>query len=138
MATILLIDDDEDLRGLTADLLELHGHEVRTCSNGVEGLHALDEAFPQLVITDVEMPALDGPAMVQRMFVDNIGRENIPVVIVSGAEGVSKIAAAVGTPYYLAKPFPGRQLLQLVDRALVEAVPPRPPGPSPTPSSSTT
>ncbi|HTR55477.1 MAG TPA: response regulator, partial [Kofleriaceae bacterium] len=94
MATILLIDDDEDLRGLTADLLELHGHEVRTCSNGVEGLHALDEAFPQLVITDVEMPALDGPAMVQRMFVDNIGRENIPVVIVSGAEGVSKIAAA--------------------------------------------
>jgi CheY-like chemotaxis protein len=128
MASIVLIEDDDDIRDTMADLLAGEGHEIRSARNGVEGLQALDDRFPQLVITDVEMPVLDGRAMVYRMFVENLGRENIPIVLVSGAADLREIAAALGTPYYVAKPFPFEALNATIDRALTEAIPARPPG----------
>ena len=48
---------------------------------------------------------LDGPAMVYRLFVEDLGRENIPVILVSGHPNLPRIATAIGTPYFLAKPF---------------------------------
>jgi CheY-like chemotaxis protein len=127
MASIVLIDDDDDIRETMADLLAIEGHDVRAARNGVEGLQALDDRFPQLVVTDVEMPVLDGRAMVFRMFVENLGRENIPVILVSGSADLREIATALGTPYYLAKPFPLEALNATIDRALTEAIPARPP-----------
>jgi DNA-binding NtrC family response regulator len=127
MASILLIDDDDDMREILTDLLELHGHDVRTGRNGADGLRALDDAFPQLVISDIEMPVLDGPAMIYRMFVENLGRENIPTIMVSGSPSLPDVAAAIGTPYFIPKPFGVETLVSTVDRALVEAKPPRPP-----------
>jgi DNA-binding NtrC family response regulator len=118
MASIILIDDDDDMRDTMADLLEIEGHEVRTARNGVEGLQALDDRIPQLVLTDVEMPVLDGCAMVYRMFVENLGRENVPIIVASGAPDLCQIA----------KPFPLERLTSTIDRALSEAIPPRPPG----------
>jgi DNA-binding NtrC family response regulator len=126
MAHILLVEDDDDIRCLLADILTLRGHEVRTGRNGVEGLQRLDEAFPQIVVSDVDMPKLDGPNMVYRMFVENLGRENIPLIFISASAGLRRIAAAVGTPYFLAKPFNPSALLALIARALVEGIPPRP------------
>jgi DNA-binding NtrC family response regulator len=128
MASIVLIDDDDDVRETLADLLSMEGHHIRTGRNGVEGLQALDDGFPQLVLTDVEMPILDGRAMVYRMFVENLGRENIPIVVTSGAADLAGIAAAIGTPYFIAKPFTMDALNSTIDRALAEAIPPRPPG----------
>jgi DNA-binding response OmpR family regulator len=128
MASIVLIDDDDDMRETMADLLAIEGHEVRTARNGVEGLQALDDRLPQLVLTDLEMPILDGRAMVFRMFVENLGRENVPIIVASGAPDVGEIAKALGTPYYLAKPFPLEALTATVDKALAEAIPARPPG----------
>jgi two-component system response regulator MprA len=128
MASIVLIDDDDDMRETMADLLAIEGHEVRTARNGVEGLQALDERFPQLVLTDVEMPVLDGCAMVYRMFVENLGRENVPVIVISGAPDLCQIAKALGTPYYLVKPFALEMLTATIARALAEAIPARPPG----------
>ena len=127
MASIVLIDDDDDIRETMADLLAMEGHDVRAARNGVEGLQALDDHFPQLVVTDVEMPVLDGRAMVFRMFVENLGRENIPVILVSGAADLREVAAVLGTPYYLAKPFPLEALNATNGRALTEAIPARPP-----------
>ena len=74
------------------------------------------------------MPVLDGRAMVFRMFVENLGRENVPIVVASGAPDVGEIAKALGTPYYLVKPFPLEKLTATIDRALTEAIPARPPG----------
>jgi DNA-binding response OmpR family regulator len=128
MATIVLVEDDDDLRDMLASLLMLEGHEIRLARDGVEGLQALDERIPQLVITDVEMPRLDGRAMVYRMFVENLGRENVPVIILSARQDASGVAAAVGTPYFLTKPFSAAALRATVERALGEALPPRPPG----------
>jgi DNA-binding NtrC family response regulator len=127
MASILLIEDDDDIRETMADLLAIEGHEIRVARNGMEGLQALDDRFPQLVVTDIEMPVLDGPAMVYRMFVENLGRENVPIIVVSGAPDLRQIAAAIGTPYYLGKPFPLDALNATIERALSEAIPARPP-----------
>jgi DNA-binding NtrC family response regulator len=127
VANIVLIDDDDDLRETMADLLTMEGHEIRTGKNGVEGLQALDDRFPQLVVTDVEMPVLDGRAMVYRMFVENLGRENIPVIVISASPDLAGVAEAVGTPYFVAKPFELEVLLETIGRALAEARPPRPP-----------
>ena len=127
MASILLIEDDDDIRETMADLLAIEGHEIRAARNGVEGLQAIDERFPQLVVTDLEMPILDGPAMIYRMFVENLGRENVPIIVVSGAPDLRRIAATLGTPYYLSKPFPLDALNATIGRALAEAIPPRPP-----------
>jgi DNA-binding NtrC family response regulator len=128
MASIVVIDDDDDIRDTMADLLSIEGHEVRTARNGVEGLQALDDRIPQLVLTDLEMPVLDGRAMVYRMFVENLGRENVPIIVASGAPNLRQIAQALGTPYYLAKPFAFETLTSTIERALAEAIPPRPPG----------
>ncbi len=126
MADLLLVDDDDDHRDLLSDLLVMDGHVVRSVEDGALALHALDQRFPQLVISDVEMPVLDGPAMVYRMFIENLGRENIPVILLSANPCLPDIAGAVGTPYYLGKPFEYQTFRSLLHRALGEARPPRP------------
>ena len=131
-SSLLIVDDDPDLRDLLSDLLMVEGHEVRTAPDGIEALRALDDRFPQLVISDLEMPTLDGQAMIYRMFVENLGRENVPVILMSASPRLRAAAEATGTPYAIAKPFSIGALQALVERALTEAIPPRPPGmPSP-------
>src|SRR4051812_21624159 len=104
MTDVLLVDDDDDSRFLLGELLTSAGHDVRTARDGIEALTLIDERYPQLVVSDVEMPHLDGPAMVYRLFVEDLGRENIPLIFVSGHPNLRAIAEAVGTPYYLSKP----------------------------------
>ncbi len=126
MADVLLVEDDADLRDLLADLLAFEGHEVRTAANGLEGLHRIDEQYPQLVISDVEMPVLGGVAMVYRMFIKNLGEENIPIILMSAGSLLGQIAENLGTPYWIEKPFDLDPLYDLVRRALREATPPCP------------
>jgi CheY-like chemotaxis protein len=128
MSNVLLVEDNQDLRELLKDLLELQGHEVRVVTDGVEALRELDAKFPQLVISDLEMPALDGLALIYRMFIENLGRENIPVILMSASPRLQQVAEAAGTPYAIAKPFSVASLEALVTRALAEAIPPRPLG----------
>ena len=124
---VLLLEDSEDFCLLLVMQLECAGHEVRVGRNGVDGLRLLDQRFPQIVITDVEMPVLDGPAMIHRMFVEDVGRENIPVILISANPRLREIALAVGTPYFLEKPFEAKQLFGVIARAVSEVRPPRPP-----------
>lgn len=126
MADVLVVDDDPALRELLALVIEYSGHTVRTARHGEEALRLLDERYPSLVISDVEMPVLDGPGMVYRMFIENLGRENIPLILISAMDSLPAIAEAVGTPYFLPKPFDREHLLEKIDQALAEAIPPRP------------
>jgi DNA-binding response OmpR family regulator len=126
-ADLVVVEDDEDLASLVEMFLIDRGHTVRTARNGEQGLALLNEHLPDVVIMDVEMPILTGPEMATRMFATNLGQENVPIVIVSGSEGLAAIAARVGTPYYLMKPFSPGAYLDLVERALQERALPRPP-----------
>jgi DNA-binding response OmpR family regulator len=124
MADLILVDDDTDVRDALRDCLALQGHDVRVAGDGLAGLELLRERLPELALLDVEMPQLTGPEMAYRMFVDDCGREKIPIVFLSGAVDLHLIAARVGTAYYLPKPFTVRALKQVIGRALRERVPP--------------
>jgi len=127
-SSILLVEDDQDLRDLLAEFLAAYGHEVRQARDGIEALRELDVRFPQLVISDLDMPVLDGAALIHRMFVEDLGRENVPVILMSGNTQLPQIAEAAGTRYAIAKPFSIEELDALMERALTERLPPRPPG----------
>ncbi len=127
MADLLIVDDDPDLAEVVQALLVAEGHRVRRAHDGEDGLRALFERLPELVVMDVDMPILDGPGMAYRMLVEDCGKETVPVVIVSGNINLPDIARRVGTPYALAKPFGPDQLLELLGRALAERTPPYPP-----------
>lgn len=127
MANVLIVDDDADAADALAEIMRGEGHEVRVGFDGAEGLRLIEERRPDLVLLDVEMPVLDGPGMAYQMFVHNCGMENIPVVLVSGVAELAIVAARVGTPYFLGKPFRYERLLEMVERALRERTPPRAP-----------
>ena len=77
-AELLLVDDDEDATEVLTDVFEGQGYRVRVAHNGQEGLALLEQGYPQMVLLDVEMPVLSGPDMAMKMFLANMGRENIP------------------------------------------------------------
>jgi hypothetical protein len=64
--------------------------------------------------------------LVDALYLRNAGDEKIPIILVSGAVGLPKLAQIVGTPYFLAKPYSPEALLRLVDRVVQERIPPRP------------
>jgi len=126
MAQILLVDDDPDVVETTALILAAEGYGIELATNGQEGLEALERCLPDLVILDIEMPVLDGRQMAYRMFVRDCGAEQIPILLISGAADLREIAAQVGTPYRLAKPYHLDAFLRLVERALAERKAPTP------------
>jgi CheY-like chemotaxis protein len=127
LADILIVDDCTDLALTLGEMLTLSGHTVRIATDGHEGLAALDERLPDLVVLDVDMPLLDGPSMAHRMLIRDVGREEIPIVLASGNVDLLDVAALVGTPYAVPKPSPPEVILGVVDRALYERVAPHPP-----------
>jgi CheY-like chemotaxis protein len=126
MADILVVDDDIDIRDLEAAILRMAGHEVREAPNGREGLDRVADRAPDAAVVDVEMPVLNGPEMAYALYLRNAGDEKIPIILVSGAVGLPKLAQIVGTPYFLAKPYSPEALLRLVERVVQERIPPRP------------
>lgn len=126
MADVVVVDDDEDVGWLLQEVLEGQGHAVRWAHDGEEGLKLLRERLPDLAVVDVEMPKLDGPGMAYRMFVHNVGLENIPIVLVSGVFDLRRLATRVGTPYFLSKPFDADDFERMTRRALTERALPRP------------
>jgi CheY-like chemotaxis protein len=125
MGDLLIVDDDPDIVEVLKEILSELGHAVRVAANGEEGLEQLRTKLPDLVLLDVEMPVLGGPAMAYRMFLEDMGRENIPIVLLSGVADLPLVAARTGTPYFLVKPYSMADLCSLVERAMCERIPPR-------------
>jgi DNA-binding NtrC family response regulator len=130
MADLLVVDDDALVAGTVADILMDEGHTVRTARNGAEGLWLLSERLPDVIVLDVEMPQLSGPDMARQMMIENVGRERIPIVLLSGAVNLGRTAALLGTPYALEKPCKLDALLETTQRALTERRAPSPQPPA--------
>jgi DNA-binding response OmpR family regulator len=111
---ILVVDDDDDIRGLVRTLLERAGYEVSDASDGREGLRELYAGSPDLVILDVAMPGLDGWATLERI------REvsDVPVLMLTARDAELDRVRGLrgGADDYVVKPF-GRQ--ELVARVAV-------------------
>jgi DNA-binding response OmpR family regulator len=117
---ILVIDDDKALRDAVRQWLEQHGLAAATAACGREGLGLAREARPALILTDADMPDLDGHALCRLLKKDE-GTRSIPVIIMSGTMMEERdIIAGLegGADDYVLKPFPMRVLLARIHAVL--------------------
>jgi DNA-binding response OmpR family regulator len=110
---ILLVDDDERVRELVRVNLEFAGYTVREAASAEEGLAAIDDAKPDLVLLDVMMPQVDGWEMLRRIQ-ERHGAGAIPVVMFSGKvdELSGSEAAERGAQAFVGKPFDIDELIE--------------------------
>ena len=123
MARILLIEDNDSIRTLLREALELAGHTVIEARDGAEGLDLFPQAGADLVITDIVMPDKDGLDVVTAL------REQVPpvnIIAISGArdsaEDYLDLAHRMGAMKVLLKPFSIAALIVAVDELLTGTV----------------
>jgi CheY-like chemotaxis protein len=111
MAVVVTAEDDEDIRMIVTRSLRRAGHHVIAVSDGVQGLAAVREHHPDAVVTDLDMPHMNGLQLCREMRRDPLLR-HIPVVVVSGAIGVRDLdALEAGATVVVPKPFVASELL---------------------------
>jgi PAS domain S-box-containing protein len=112
---VLVVDDNADLRDYMRRILRQAGHDVRVAVDGQAALDAAREAPPDLIVSDVMMPRLDGFGMLRELRGDPVLRET-PVLMLSARAGEEARVGGLesGADDYLTKPFSARELLARV------------------------
>lgn len=119
MKTILLIEDDADMRENTAEILELANYRVIKAENGRKGVEAARKEVPDLVLCDIMMPELDGYGVLHMLGRDPATAE-VPFVFLSAKaeRGDVRKGMELGADDYLTKPFEESELLNAVEGRL--------------------
>jgi len=112
---ILLIDDSDDTRDVFATVLHLEGFTVEEAHDGREGIEKAAQSLPDIIITDLRMPVMDGREMIRRLRADHRTR-HIPIIACSGEERPGTEYAPADT--FVPKPCPLDLLLLEVRGAL--------------------
>jgi two-component system chemotaxis response regulator CheY len=119
MASILVLDDSASMRQMIKTALMDKGHAIVGAANGVQGLKFVKSTAFDLVITDLNMPEMDGLTFVRelRKLPDY---RSLPVVFVSteSRDSVKQQAKAAGATGWVMKPFSADQLCRVVDKIL--------------------
>jgi two-component system, chemotaxis family, chemotaxis protein CheY len=123
MASILIIDDEPDLRSLLRLWLEDCDHVVIEAEDGKKGILAFEQFIPDLVITDVFMPEKEGLGVIRAI---RNRREQVKVIAMSGGSGLVQgnyldLAEMLGASATLCKPFGQKAFLNVVREVLVGA-----------------
>lgn len=114
-ARLLLVDDEQLIRELYARVLSLEGYEVETVDDGVAALERLAEEKFDLVLTDWEMPRLDGASMTLTL---RSAGSHIPVIMISGLPALLPMAVTRQFAAILPKPARHAEIVTAVSRAL--------------------
>ena len=115
MKKILVVDDDSLVRDLLCEILTEEGYSASGVSNGIEALEKLEAGRFDLVISDVEMPEMDGIDLAREMR----SISSVPLILMSGNIYTKEESIALAD-YFLLKPFEFNDLLSIVERALGE------------------
>lgn len=112
---ILIVEDDPASRLFLESLLESNNYDFRSAENGIEGLNIFDEYNPDIVLTDIRMPIMDGLELLEAVRDKN--SDAIVVIITAfGSENYAIQALHLGANNYLKKPVSGQELLRLLKK----------------------
>jgi two-component system cell cycle response regulator DivK len=119
--TVLIVENEDDNRTLMEEILRLAGYRCLSARNGLEALEAFDHERPDIVLTDISMPVMDGLEEVASIRARSYGA-SVPIVAVTAHAlgGDREYALREGCTEYLAKPYRPRDLLAVVARLLKE------------------
>ncbi|MFC5719546.1 response regulator transcription factor [Streptomyces gamaensis] len=122
MYSVLVVEDDPEVRAAVADGLHIEGYEVRCAADGLEALSAVAAAPPSAIVLDVTMPVLDGLAVCRRLRA--LG-DRTPVLVLTARDAVSDRVAGLdaGADDYLVKPFALDELCARLRALLRRAAP---------------
>lgn len=114
---ILVVDDQESMRSMLTDLLDMMGHETFTASGGPEALERLRDQVIDLVITDLNMPEMDGMELTKRI---KSATPGVPVIVITGygTFHTERQVLAAGADGYIPKPCTIHRVQETVNAAL--------------------
>jgi chemosensory pili system protein ChpA (sensor histidine kinase/response regulator) len=120
--SVLVVDDSLTVRKITGRLLEREGYRVVTAKDGVDALEKLLVETPDVILSDIEMPRMDGFDLVRNIRADR-RLAAVPIIMITSrlAEKHRRYAAEIGASHYLGKPYQEDELLGLI-RGYVEEV----------------
>ena len=111
--TVIIVDDEVNIVNLLVDILDSAGYRPIGCSVWTEAMDAINRESPDLVLLDLKMPTIDGPAMLD--FIRKEGLD-VPVIVVSGfvTDQVSEDLSKLGVSAFVSKPFRTAEILKQV------------------------
>lgn len=117
---ILVIDDEDDYRGMIAATLRIAGYDTSEASNGLDGLAAIKSDHPDLVLCDINMPKMDGYTLLGRLKEDD-ECVSVPFIFLTGDTAKSEMRQGMrlGADDYLTKPFTSDELIAAIKTRLV-------------------
>jgi len=118
VAKILIVDDDGDLRTLLGLCFLRRGHSIVVAGDGAVGLQCAAAHAPDLLVTDLNMPVLDGLGLLRELRA--AGHTDLPVIVHTARADQQSAAISAGADAFLVKPVPLRQLGETAERLLAE------------------
>ena len=114
---VLVVDDSITVRRVTQRLLQREGYRVALAADGLQALERLQEERPSIVLSDIEMPRMDGFDLARNIRAD-ARLKDLPIVMITSriAEKHREHAKELGVDHYLGKPYPEDELMSLVRR----------------------
>jgi DNA-binding response OmpR family regulator len=124
MPTVLLIDDDDLVRGMLTRALSDARYTVIEAADGQQGVNLARSTSIDIVVTDLVMPVQEG---VETILTLRRERPRLPIIAMSGGVNNSQlyldIAAKIGAKRILPKPFTPKELIRLIEQVLIEGAP---------------
>lgn len=113
--TVMVVDDSLTVRKITSRLLAREGYEVILAKDGVDALEQLIDVTPDVILSDIEMPRMDGFDFVRNLRADE-RLKSLPVIMITSrtADKHRNYAFEIGANHYLGKPYDEEELLRLI------------------------
>ena len=104
IANVLVVEDDELIRGIFVDIIKSKGYSVFEATNGREALQILKEQPINIIVSDMKMPVMDGMQLLREV---KSNYRDIPVVVITGFDNefTEEQVLAAGADAYITKPF---------------------------------
>jgi two-component system, cell cycle response regulator DivK len=118
---ILVIEDQEDLRGILRDLFTRSGYVVMEAADGAAGVMSAKSERPDIILMDIQMPVIDGYEATRQIKADP-ALTKIPIIAISSfaMKGDEEKARAAGCDHYVTKPYSPMALLRMIRGCLGE------------------